>query len=36
MQYDLTKTHVHVNVCIGEMEKIIKVLTDEDLKSKFS
>lgn len=35
MQYDLTKMHLYV--CVHwEMEKIIKVSTDDDLKSKFA
>lgn len=30
-----SQRYTYVSVCIGEMEKIIKVLTDDDLKSKF-
>lgn len=36
MQYGLTNVYVHVNVSVGELEKIVKVLTGDDLKTEFS
>lgn len=36
MDYSLTNAYVHVSACVGELEKIIKVLTDDDLKPEFS
>lgn len=36
MQNGLANAYVNVSVCIGDLEKTIKLLSDDDLKPEFS